>query len=342
MARPAPGLEVIPGGTEIFFASVALFAGTLRIGGGTPHCTADFATMNASSSSLHIHSLLRRRRVLSVAAVAAALAAAGTLPAFPPAPTYTLYGFVRDQAGQTITAEGARIILLKAGEEVGRTPVTSVAGIEFNYELAVRIDHNRIGTTLYSPSAVPAQGAFSLAVEMNGARFYPIEVSGNLTAGKGAERVRLDLNLGEDTDRDGLPDVWEMWQLFMAGVTPDTEGRWPISTITRDGDYDQDGYSNYDEYVAGTFAGDATETFRLDFKEQLPERTRFEFFGITGKTYTIERSTNAMDWTRVPFAAGAADAAFANSWTASASGIVNAWIAADAGTRREFYRLTVR
>ena len=297
--------------------------------------------MNAHPTSPETHPL-RRRRVIRAAAAAAVLTAAGTITAFPPAPTYTLYGFVRDQVGQTVTAEGAQIILLKGGEEIGRTPVTTVAGLDFNYELAVRIDHDRPGTTLYTPSAVPAQGAFSLAVEMNGARFHPIEVSGNLTAGKGAERVRLDLNLGEDTDADGLPDIWEMWQLFMAGIMPNSQGVWPIGTITRDGDYDQDGYSNYDEYVAGTFAGDATETFRLDFKERLPERTRFEFFGITGKTYTIERSTNATDWTRVPFSAVTAEAPSGSSWTAAASGIVNAWIAADAARPREFYRLTVR
>ncbi|MEI7929800.1 MAG: hypothetical protein WCH40_14710, partial [Verrucomicrobiales bacterium] len=33
--------------------------------------------------------------------------------AFPPAPYYTLYGVVRDQVGQTVTAEGAEVILLR-------------------------------------------------------------------------------------------------------------------------------------------------------------------------------------------------------------------------------------
>ena len=31
--------------------------------------------------------------------------------AFPPAPHYTLYGIVRDQVGQTVTAEGAEVVL---------------------------------------------------------------------------------------------------------------------------------------------------------------------------------------------------------------------------------------
>ena len=43
------------------------------------------------------------------------LLVAGTASAFPPAPYYTLHGMVRDQVGQTVTAEGAEVILLKGG-----------------------------------------------------------------------------------------------------------------------------------------------------------------------------------------------------------------------------------
>ncbi|MCX8496731.1 MAG: hypothetical protein ORN51_11160, partial [Akkermansiaceae bacterium] len=42
--------------------------------------------------------------------------------AFPPAPYYTLFGIVRDQVGQTITAEGAEVVLLKGTKEMARTP----------------------------------------------------------------------------------------------------------------------------------------------------------------------------------------------------------------------------
>ena len=69
--------------------------------------------------------------------------------AFPPAPYYTLYGMVRDQVGQTVTAEGAEVILLKGGVEVGRTPITSTR-IDHSYELNIRIDQIRSGTTFYT------------------------------------------------------------------------------------------------------------------------------------------------------------------------------------------------
>lgn len=261
--------------------------------------------------------------------------------AFPPAPYYTLYGMVRDQVGQTVTAEGATIVLLKGGVEVGRSPVAWTSGVDQNYELRVRIDQNRSGTTLYTDKAVAAQGPFSLAVDMNGSRFYPIEVAGNLTAGKGGERVRLDLNLGEDLDRDGLPDVWEQWQLYQAGYFPDENGGWPIGLITKDGDFDGDGLSNWLEYVAGTFAGDATEKFGLEIKEKTESSVRFEFFAITGKTYTIERSTDVQAWARVPFTVGAPGSGGVTH-TATDVAIVTAYTVPVAGGTKEFFRLTVR
>jgi hypothetical protein len=268
------------------------------------------------------------------------LSLVSALQAFPPAPYYTLFGLVRDQVGQTLDVEGATLILLKDGLEIGRTPINSDLQLDQNYELKIRIDANRSGTDPYSQKALAAQGVFSLVVEMNGARFYPIETSGTLTAGKGAERVRLDLNLGEDLDGDGLPDIWEQWQLYQAGRLPDGNGEWDLSLIDRNGDFDRDGQSNWMEYVAGTFAGDATERFELKIKEKTATGVRFEFYGITGKTYTMERSTDAQTWSPLAFAIGAPAAGNA-AYRATDVGILSAF-ATPAATPKEFYRLSVR
>lgn len=263
-----------------------------------------------------------------------------SLQAFPPAPYYRIYGTVRDQVGQLITAEGAQLILLKGNTEVGRTLIDSSLQLDQNYELAVRIDQNRNGTDVYTDKAILAEGAFSLVVSMNGSLFYPIEVAGNLTAGKGGERVRLDLNLGEDSDSDGLPDVWEEWQLYQAGYLPDGDGNWPLNLIDRDGDLDGDGQTNGFEYVAGTFAGDATESLDIAIAETLETKVRLEFYAITGKTYTIERSTDVKTWTRVPFAS-TENGTPSEVFTASQVGILSVYASPNPG-EREFYQLTVR
>jgi len=263
-----------------------------------------------------------------------------TASAFPPAPHHTLHGIVRDQVGQTLEVEGAELILLKGGEEVGRTPITRGPEPDQNYELRIRIDANRPATQLYNSGAVPANGRYSLVVKMSEQLFYPIEVSNNLTAGKGGERVRLDLNLGADSDVDGLPDVWEQWQLFQAGLRPGEEG-WDLSLIDRDGDLDGDGESNYSEYIAGTFAGDATERFELHLKEKTDTAVRLEFFAITSKVYILEHSPDGKTWTRIPFATRE-DGEPQSSYRSPGVGIQSAFCSSPDASARELYRLTVR
>ncbi len=269
--------------------------------------------------------------------------------AFPPAPYYTLHGIVRDQTGQVLRAENAFVVLFKGTEEAARSLIGPLVKPDQSYSLSVRIDQVKPATSIYNKAALAAEGQFSLLVEMGGRRYYPIEVKGTLTAGKGGEHVRLDLTLGDDLDNDGLPDVWEQWQLHQAGILPDSEGRWPLHLIDKDGDFDGDGQSNFIEYLSGTFAGDATELFGLTIKEKDAESVRFEFFAITGKTYTLERSTDLKTWTSVPFSAGSAvpDPGVAlpegdGSFTATGVGILPAACLPGAGSDKELYRLTVR
>lgn len=261
------------------------------------------------------------------------------LSAFPPGPHYVIYGIVRDQVGATLSVQGADIILLRDGKEIGRAAIATELHGDLNYELNIAIDQNRAGSRTYSPRSVPAQGVFSLVVEMNGEKFYPIEVAGTLRAGNGGERVQLDLNLGRDSDLDGLPDAWEEWQLYQAGKLPGPTG-WDLSLINRDGDFDGDGIRNYDEYLAGTFAGDATERFELILREKTATQVEFEFFAITGKIYSLEESTDLQNWTVVPFSTAPA-AATARSYRATAVGVLPAYVPASSGASR-FYRMAVR
>ncbi len=283
-------------------------------------------------------SLLRRLRLPAFATLAVWLLAA-PLQAFPPNPSYTLFGMVRDQVGATLRVEGAVIVLLHNNTEVGRAPVRPTPLGDRNYEIDVRIDQARAATRTYSHKAVPSQGIYTLYVEMNGEKFYPIETKGTLRAGNGGERVRLDLNLGADTNHDGLPDAWQEFQLFQAGRRPGQPG-WDIGLITKDGDFDGDGVSNFLEYVAGTFAGDAAERFELKLVSKSATEVGFEFYGITGKVYTIEESSDLRTWSPAPFALspGGSTARFHR---ASVIGVIRGYVAAGAGTSR-FYRLTVR
>ena len=261
------------------------------------------------------------------------------LRAYPPAPYYTLFGVVRDQVGATLRVDGAEIVLLRDGKEIGRTPIYPDLRVDSNYELKIRIDQGHTGTRVYSTSALQPQGVYSLLVVINGQNLYPIEVSGTLRAGTGAERVRLDLNLGVDANRDGLPDAWQEWVLYQAGRRVGTP-EWDINLITKDGDFDGDGISNFLEYVAGTFAGDPSERLELRLTNKTPAAVSLEFYTITGKVYGIEESADLKTWQGIPFTVRSGSPP-AILYRAQAIGVTTAQVAAPA-TASRFYRLTVR
>ncbi|HCN28534.1 MAG TPA: hypothetical protein DIT64_07145 [Verrucomicrobiales bacterium] len=99
--------------------------------------------------------------------------------------------------------------------------------------------------------------------------------------------------------------------------------------------------SNWFEYVAGTFAGDATERIDMQIKEKTASFVRLEFFAITGKVYTIERSLNMQGWETVPFSF-TAEGTPQQVFVAEDVGILPAFTIPTPGGAREFYRLTVR
>ncbi len=224
------------------------------------------------------------------------------LQAFPPAPFHTLYGTVRDEHGQVLRVEGSVVVVYRDDVEVLRQTIAeSETRPDQNYQLRLRMDMQRAGTRTYSSLAAAPGATFSLAILIHDVPYYPIEVSGPVqrALGKPGERVRLDLTLGADGDGDGIPDAWEMSQLYAGGVLPGENG-WDLSLISRDGDFDGDGLSNHSEYIAGTFATDPTDFLSLQITARFPGSVRLRFFGILGKTYSLEKSTDLQTWTEVP------------------------------------------
>lgn len=285
---------------------------------------------------MNLHTVSWRRGAF---AALPALVCACVAHAFPPAPNYTIYGLVRDQVGATLAIDGAEIILLRDYVEIGRTPIFTDLRLDSNYELKISIDHNRSDTRTYSPKAIAPQGIYSLKVVLNNQTFFPIEANSTLRVGNGGERVRLDLNLGIDANRDGLPDAWQEWVLYQAGRRPGTAG-WDINLVTKDGDFTGDGVSNWIKYLAGTYHGDVTQRFELRIVGKTASAVALEFYGITGKAYGIEESTDLKSWSAVAFAT-VPGGATVQLFKADGVGIQPVYVATTAGISR-FYRLSVR
>jgi hypothetical protein len=265
------------------------------------------------------------------------------LGAFPPAPFHTLYGDVRDQYGKLLSAEGSSVILYQAGTEITRQSLTVPGNLDYNYQMRLRIDMVRPFTTNYSSIALTTGSTFTLAVSIGGQLFYPIEVAAPQTTGKAAARRRLNLTLGVDSDGDGLPDAWEEAQLYHAGILPGENG-WDLSLIDREGDFDGDGVSNWDEYIAGTYATDRDSILALSIKEKLSSSARLEFYAFYGKSYRIESSTDLKTWNPIPVSrtdpAGPDATPTQASLTSTITGIMS--VHADAPAQSTYYRLIAR
>ena len=256
--------------------------------------------------------------------------------AFPPAPHYSIYGDVRDEFGYLIQPGTASVVFYFGGKEVERYPLTGATGSDYTYQIRMRLDMNRSGTSPYSSSTVSTGAVYTLAVDIGGVLYYPIEVNTPPTVGSPAGRRRLDLTLGSDTDLDGLPDAWEENQLYNAGLPITDLGR-----ITPTGDLDGDGVNNLTEYIAGTYATDATDTFYLKITRAITARSDFEFFSITSKVYQLEKTNDFKSWTPAEFTVGTATTP-SSAYTATGVGVVSGSIPHAASETKTFYRLNVR
>ncbi len=232
-------------------------------------------------------------RVASIAVGLMIALVSTTALAFPPAPHHVLYGMVRNQWGDPINVSAAEIVFETASASVLATDLIPIVEPGMNYRLTVPMD---TGTTLdlYKPTAIRQTMPFRIRVKVGATVYLPIEMAGTLSQiGKPAQATRLDLTLGEDLDGDGLPDAWEQALIALYGGT--------LATINPNDDTDGDGISNRNEYLAGTYAFDPTEGFRLAVVEMNTANSLLEFLVLRGRTYTIQTSTDLRQWTPASF-----------------------------------------
>ncbi|HXT41885.1 MAG TPA: lamin tail domain-containing protein [Candidatus Angelobacter sp.] len=80
-----------------------------------------------------------------------------------------------------------------------------------------------------------------------------------------------------DTDGDGLPDAWEV-QYFGSISDP---------RATPNADPDGDGFTNLQEYLAGTSPVDVSSVLKIDAVNVGTSSTAIQFAAVAGKTYSI-------------------------------------------------------
>lgn len=99
-------------------------------------------------------------------------------------------------------------------------------------------------------------------------------------------------NCGVDADDDGLPDEWEV-----------ANGLSPTSAVGDDGaegDPDRDGFTNREEYLAGTHPRDPLSGLRLAAFASGPNAVTLRFNAVAGHSYTIQyRSSITTEWQKL-------------------------------------------
>jgi hypothetical protein len=218
-----------------------------------------------------------------------------TVYSFPPAPHHLIYGMVRDEFGNPISDPTAEIILeTSSGVQIRSTIVPNLeSGV--NYRLAVPIDAG-LTSDAYKPTALKPLVSFRIRVKIGETTYLPIEMVADFSKlGKPAQKTRLNLTLGEDSDGDGLPDAWE--RMLIAASGEDLM----LTDISPYDDFDGDGISNLNEYLAGTYAFDPQDGFRLNIVSVWGRKPYLEFMVIQGRTYTLLGSPDLKTWTPIDF-----------------------------------------
>ena len=215
--------------------------------------------------------------------------------AFPPLPHHTVYGLVRDEFGNPLISPGTELTLETLAGAVITTTV--VPGLEagVNYRIEVPVDAG-LTSDLYRPTAMRPTAPFRIRVKIAGRTYLPIEMKANLALlGQPAQSSRVDLTLGEDTDGDGLPDGWERSVIAAGNLGLTLEGLKPGDRLNGNA------LSVLQAYLAGTYAWDPKDGFRLDIVEFSAADPVLEFMALRGRSYTISASNDLLTWKPMKF-----------------------------------------
>jgi hypothetical protein len=213
--------------------------------------------------------------------------------AFPPAPYHLIYGIVRDKYGTPLTSAQAQVVLQTPTGGQLSTLVLPGFSPGINYQIKVPMD---AGDTpdLYQPNALFASAPFKLVVVVGTLTNLPIEMSlTNAILGQPGKTTRIDLTLGVDSNGDGLPDAWELAFLATIGAT-NTLASLTANTVIG-------GRTLLQQYLLGTYPFDPGNPLKIILLGVNTNATALQFPTITGRSYTVLGSSDAITWTTASF-----------------------------------------
>ncbi len=238
-------------------------------------------------------SVLRRGGLFSLA-----LLSVGVASAYPPAPTFTVRGIVRDSFGWALKAsDQGSVVFKRNGVVIAEAPIDENGRQGENFRTQLAMDTNPAAP--YSDQSQSTGVLFTMEVRFPTQTLLVTSINtSQRTVGQPGGSVFIDFSVGVDTDGDVIPDSWEFWQLSELGIGPG-DSRWSLATLGP-GDFDGDGLSDRNEYLAGTFAFLADDRLFLNIEGfETDGSARLRALLVVDKSYRVESSTDLITWTTV-------------------------------------------
>jgi hypothetical protein len=228
---------------------------------------------------------------------AASVALTSLLQAGLPQPMIIYYGQALDEFGWPFR-DNADVILRVGEQEYARHAIHGSLAPGVNFALYVHLDDGR-DAVAYSPEAIRLNQRVTISVRDRGGERPILENATLPRPTAPGDILYVKITAGEDTDGDGLPDRWEQ-EVISSQLHPEID---TPERLSPSDDYDQDGMSNADEYLAGTFAFLGDDYTAIERITVLPSgRLRCDFFSVVGKVYSLASTADlsAPDWRSCP------------------------------------------
>lgn len=216
----------------------------------------------------------------SLGLLAAVLAVAAQAGSVFPLPPFTVYGKVRDWNGRTLSTNDAAVVIARNtnGLELARCNVTAGIYPDLTYRLSIPL----------------ASGAMAGRGQVGEPLVFEVDYDGVIHAaataqtipiGNPAKSLSCTLMLGTYSYGDAMPDEYRELLLSYyqaAGMTNDLAG------ISPDDDFDHDGFSNFQEFLAGTIPVMSSDFLQIIGLTSYGTNSQaLQFLSAPGRTYVI-------------------------------------------------------